>query len=166
MMKRIVLAGLVLLGGLVSAAQTVSVAGEWRGVWTNPEGMVFSASMTLETGKGCKDCAVVGNGAVWGRIVWTLRKAGENPSAELAAKVGKTATELVKGNLKGDELLELSGYEAEDPQQMKGMDQYRLAISENGKVLGGITLNDGEWTGQLIAMRAQPKQAPVIPPKP
>jgi hypothetical protein len=163
---RIVLAGLALLGGLASAAQTVSVAGEWRGLWTNPEGMVFSASMTLETGKGCKDCAVVGDGAVWGRIVWTLRKAGENPSPELAAKVGKTAVELVKGNLKGDELLELSGYEAEDPQQMKGMDQYRLAISENGKVLGGITLNDGAWTGQFIAMRAQPSKAPAAPSTP
>jgi len=35
-----------------------------------------------------------------------------------------TATELVKGNLKGDELLELNGYEANDPAQMKGTDQY------------------------------------------
>jgi hypothetical protein len=67
-----------------------------------------------------------------------------------------TATELVKGNLKGDELLELNGYEANDPAQMKGTDQYRLAISDNGKVVGGITLNGGSWTGQFIAMRAQP----------
>jgi len=59
MRKRIVLAGLVLLGGLASVAQTVNVAGEWRGIWTNPEGMVFSATMTLQTGKGCKSCAVV-----------------------------------------------------------------------------------------------------------
>jgi hypothetical protein len=144
MRKRIVLAGLVLLGGLASVAQTVNVAGEWRGIWTNPEGMVFSATMTLQTGKGCKSCAVVGDGAVWGKIVWTLRNAGPNPSPELAAKVGMTATELVKG------------YEANDPAQMKGTDQYRLAISDNGKVVGGITLNGGSWTGQFIAMRAQP----------
>jgi len=156
MRKRIVLAGLVLLGGLASVAQTVNVAGEWRGIWTNPEGRVFSATMTLQTGKGCKSCAVVGDGAVWGKIVWTLRNAGPNPSPELAAKVGMTATELVKGNLKGDELLELNGYEANDPAQMKGTDQYRLAISDNGKVVGGITLNGGSWTGQFIAMRAQP----------
>jgi len=156
MRKPIVLAGLILLGGLACAAQTVNVAGEWRGIWTNPDGMVFSASMTLQTGKGCKTCAVVGDGAVWGKIVWTLRKAGENPSPELAALVGKTATELVKGSLKGEELLELNGYVLEDPAEIKGTDQYRLAISEDGKVVGGITLNGGSWTGQFIAMRAQP----------
>jgi hypothetical protein len=157
MRKWIAVAGLVLLGGLANA-QTVNVAGEWRGIWTNPEGMVFSATMKLETGKSCKTCAVVGDGAVWGKIVWTLRKAGENPSAELAAMVGKTATELVKGNLKGDELLELNGYVLEDPAEIKGTDQYRLAISEDGKVVGGITLNGGSWTGQFIAMRAQPPE--------
>lgn len=156
MRKQIVLAGLILLGGLASAAQTVNLAGEWRGTWTNPDGMVFSATMTLQTGKGCKNCAVVGDGAVWGKIVWTLRKAGENPSPELAAMVGKTATELVKGNVKGEELLELNGYVLEDPAEIKGTDQYRLAISEDGKVVGGITLNGGSWTGQFIAMRAQP----------
>ena len=156
MRKRIVLAGLILLGGLASAAQTVNVAGEWRGTWTSPDGMVFSAAMTLQTGKGCKNCAVMGDGAVWGKIVWTLRKAGENPSPELAAMVGKTATELVKGNVKGEELLELNGFVVEDPAEIKGTDQYRLAISEDGKVIGGITLNGGPWTGQFIAMRAKP----------
>jgi hypothetical protein len=160
MRKWIAVAGLVLLGGLANA-QTVNVAGEWRGIWTNPEGLVFSATMTLETGKSCKTCAVVGDGAVWGKIVWTLRKAGENPSAELAAAVGKTATELVKGNLKGDELLELNGYVLEDPAEIKGTDQYRLAISEDGKVVGGITLNGGSWTGQFIAMRAQLPERPA-----
>lgn len=158
MRKQIVLAGLILLGGLACAAQTVNVAGVWRGTWTNPDGLVFSATMTLETGKGCTTCAVVGDGAVWGKIVWTLRKAGENPAPEIAAKIGKTATELVKGNLKEDELLELNGYMAEDPNEMKGTDQYRLAISEDGKVLGGITLNGGPWTGQFIAMREQPPE--------
>ena len=44
MRKWIAVAGLVLLGGLANA-QTVNVAGEWRGIWTNPEGMVFSATM-------------------------------------------------------------------------------------------------------------------------
>jgi len=162
MRKWIVVAGIVLVGGLASAAQTVNVAGEWRGVWTNPDGLVFSATMTLETGKSCKTCAVVGDGAVWGKIVWTLRKAGPNPSAELAAMVGKTATELVKGNVKGEELLELNGYVLEDPAEIKGTDQYWLAISENGKVVSGITLKGGEWTGQFIAMRAQAPERPAL----
>jgi hypothetical protein len=66
----------------------------------------------------------------------------------------------VKGNLKGDELLELNGYVLEDPAEIKGTDQYRLAISEDSKVLGGITLNGGSWTGQFIAMRQQPPEQP------
>jgi hypothetical protein len=67
-----------------------------------------------------------------------------------------TDTELVKGEMKGDGLLVLNGYEADDPAHMKSVDQYRLAISDNGKVVGGITLNGGSWTGQFIAVRAQP----------
>jgi hypothetical protein len=43
MRKLIVLAGLMLLGGMVCPAQTASVTGEWRGIWTNPEGVVFTA---------------------------------------------------------------------------------------------------------------------------
>jgi hypothetical protein len=153
MRKQIVLAGLILLGGLACPAQTGRVTGEWRGIWTNPAGMVFTAAMTLETGPGCKTCAVISEGGIRGKIVWTLRKAGTNATAETT---GTTFTELVKGELKGDGLLVLNGYEMDDPTHMKGIDQYRLAISDNGKVVGGITLNGGSWTGQFIAVRAQP----------
>ena len=155
MRKLIVLAGLILLGGMACTAQTASVTGEWRGIWTNPEGMVFTATMTLETGPGCKTCAVISDGAIRGKIVWTLRKAGSNTMPETG---GTTSTELVKGEMKGDGLLVLNGYEAEDPAHMKGTDQYRLAISDNGKVMGGITLNGGSWTGQFIAVRVQPAE--------
>jgi hypothetical protein len=156
MRKRVLVAGLILLGGLVCPAQTGNVAGEWRGIWTNPAGLVFTAVMMLETEPGCKTCAVIGDGGIRGKIVWTLRKAGSNATPESADKVGTTATELVKGEMKGDGLLVLNGYEADDPAHIKGTDQYRLAISDNGKVVGGITLNGGTWTGQFIAVRAQP----------
>jgi hypothetical protein len=134
------------------------VTGEWRGIWTNPEGMVFIASMTLETGPSCKTCAVISDGGIRGKIVWTLRKAGSNTISESAGEGGMTSTELVKGEMKGNGLLVLNGYEAEDPTHMKGADQYRLAISDNGKVMGGITLNGGPWTAQFIAVRVQPAE--------
>lgn len=156
MKKRIILAGLILLGGLACPAQTVSVTGEWRGFWTNPAGQVFTAVMTLETGSGCKTCAVISEGGIRGKIVWTLRKAGTNVTTDSA---GMTFTELVKGEMKGKGLLALNGYEIDDPSPMKDIDQYRLAISDNGKVVGGITLNGGSWTGQFIAVR-------VLPPEP
>jgi hypothetical protein len=161
MRKQVVLAGLILLGGVACPAQTVSVAGEWRGIWTNPAGLVFTATMTLETGPSCKTCAVISDGGIRGKIVWTLRKAGSNAAPEVAGLVGATATELVKGEMKGDGLLVLNGYEADDPAHIKGMDQYRLAISDNGRVIGGITLNGGSWTGQFIAVRVLPPERPA-----
>jgi len=44
--------------------------------------------MTLQTGKGCKSCAVVGDGAVWGKIVWTLRNADRIHLRSLPLKWG------------------------------------------------------------------------------
>ena len=154
MRKWIAVAGLVLLGGLANA-QTVNVAGEWRGIWTDPTGYAFTVTITLETGPGCKTCAPAGNGSIRGKIVWTLRKTPANATPELAAKVGLTGTELVKGERKGEGLLVLNGYQKDDPNHIIGIDQYRLAISDDGKVIGGITLNYGPWTGQLFAVRAQ-----------
>jgi len=155
MRKQVVLVGLILLGGLACPAQTGSVAGEWRGIWTNPAGLVYTAVLTLETGPGCKTCAVINDGSIRGKIVWTLRKAGPNLTPKSVDIVGMTDTELVKGEMKGDGLLMLNGYEADDPTHLKGTDQYRLAISDDGKVMGGITLNGGSWTGQFIAVREQ-----------
>lgn len=153
-MKRLVLlVCLVLPSALICSAQAVSVAGEWRGIWTNPAGFVYSAEITLDVGPGCKTCAVTGSGSVRGKIVWTLRKT--SASAGYPDKVGDTSTELVKGEMKGDVLLVLNGYEKDDPNNIKGLDQYRLAVSDNGKVIGGITLNGGPWTGQFIAIGVQ-----------
>src|ERR1035438_8932109 len=66
-MKRILLVCGILLGSLVCSAQTGSVAGEWRGIWTDPTGYVFTVTMTLETGPGCKTCAATGDGSIRGK---------------------------------------------------------------------------------------------------
>jgi uncharacterized membrane protein len=66
-----------------------------------------------------------------------------------------TGTELVKGERKSEGQLALNGCQKDDPNNIIGIDQYRLAISDDGKVIGGITLNNGHWTGQLFAVRAQ-----------
>ena len=149
-MKRlVVLAGLVLMGVTMCFAQRGTVAGDWRVIWTSPDGSVFSGEMRLEQGRGCKTCALAGEGSVRGRIVWTLRKAGPKSGGE----VGATSTELVMGEMKGEGLLVLNGYERDDPGKIKSLDHYRLAIADTGNVMGGITLNGGPWTGQFIAMR-------------
>ena len=151
MSKRLLLVGVALLSTLVCRAQTKGVEGEWHGIWTNPAGAVFTAQMTLETGTGCKTCAAMGDGAILGRIVWTLRKR----PGDATGAAGATCTELVKGEMKGEGLLVLHGYSMEEAACGRAVDEYRLAVSDNGKVLGGITLNGGSWTGQLIAVRAE-----------
>ena len=160
---------LVCLCSLVAAAQapapgksaaglpgqeTADVSGTWRGVWTDPSGFVFSAEMTLTAGSSCKMCAVIGNGSIRGQIVWTLRKAGKNAGA-LAGEVGLTGTEYVQGQMAGDGFFVLEGYRKDDPNNIIGLDKYRLALAENGNVIGGITRDNGPWTGQFIAVREQ-----------
>ena len=154
-MKQVFAFFLILMGAAAGSAQSNSLAGEWRGVWTSPAGTVYSAKMTLDAGPGCKTCAVVSGGAIRGKIVWTLRKTGKNAPPELVLQVDMSTTELVKGEMKGAGLLVLDGYQVSDPHGVKALDKYRLALSDDGKVLGGITLNGGAWTGQFIAMRAQ-----------
>jgi hypothetical protein len=135
--------------------KTGNVAGEWRGVWTEPSGFVFSADITLSSGPGCKLCAATGNGSIRGQIVWTLRKVGTSAPQRYADSVGFTGTEYVQGEMKGDGFFVLAGYQKDDPHTIIGLDSYRLALGENGLVIGGITRDNGPWTGQLIAMRVQ-----------
>ncbi len=156
MRKRVFIFCLVVFGAVVCRAQTGSVAGEWRGVWTDPSGFVYSAEVTLSTGPRCITCASTGDASIQGHIVWTLQKAGTNAPAGYAASVGLTGTEFVKGEMKGDGFFVLEGYQKNDPHNIIGLDRYRLALAENGLVIGGITLDNGPWTGQLIAVRAQP----------
>jgi len=135
----------------------MSVDGDWNGIWTNPAGFVYSAHIILTSGPGCRTCAVIGDGSIQGKILWTLRKSPASNSTDLSGITQVTATEYVRGEMKGEGFLVLNGYQKDDPHNIIGLDQYRLAISDNGKVIGGITANNGSWTGQLIAMRAQPK---------
>jgi hypothetical protein len=155
-MRKKLLLCLVLLTVTVCSAQTASVAGEWRGIWTSPSGFVFTADLTLSTGPGCNTCAAAGDGSIQGQIVWTLRKVAANASPDYAAKVGLTGTEFVKGEMKGDGFLVFNGYRKDDPSNIIGLDRYRLALSDDGKVIGGITYDNGPWTGQFVAVRAQP----------
>lgn len=154
MRKLVLLACVFLVSAVVCSSQSGSVAGEWRGIWTNPEGNVYTAKMILETGPGCKTCAAKGEGSVTGKIEWSLRKAGAH-TPDMADRMGTVSKELVKGEMRGEGLLVLNGYDRDDPNNIKPLDQYRLALSDNGKVLGGISLNGGTWTGQLIAVRVQ-----------
>jgi len=155
MLKKLLLC-LVVFGVSVCSAQTSSVNGEWRGVWTSPSGFVYTADLTLNTGPACKTCTATGDGSIQGQIVWTLRKVAANASADYAAKVGLTSTEFVRGEMRGDAFLVFNGYRKDDPSGIIGLDRYRLALSDDGKVIGGITYDNGPWTGQFFVVRVLP----------
>jgi len=93
MKRRALLACLLLLAAVACRAQSGSVAGDWRGIWTNAAGDVFSAKITLVQSAACKDCAVKGTASVEGKIVWMLRKVGPKASPEDAVKIGTVLTE-------------------------------------------------------------------------
>ncbi|HEY1256112.1 MAG TPA: hypothetical protein VGF01_15155 [Terracidiphilus sp.] len=155
MRNRIFLVSALFVTSLLCSAQSSSIAGEWRGIWSDSSGYGFTATITLVTGSNCKACASSGDGSVQGTIIWTMRKVPAKATAEEAAKVGMTATEYVRGERKGVGLLVLNGYKKDDPNSIFSLDRYRLAISDDGLVLGGITFDNGSWTGQLMALRAQ-----------
>jgi hypothetical protein len=145
----------VLVGSIYCTAQSGGVEGKWQGIKNTPERVIFTGEVTLETGAGCKTCAATGDGSIQGKIVWGLRSAGTKAAPGLAGKVGKIGTEYVKGQIKGKGLLVLNGYKTDDPNHILTLDKYRLAVSDDGKVIGGLTLNNGAWTGQFIAIRPQ-----------
>ncbi len=155
MKTRILTVLIFLVSGLYCFAQTLDVEGVWQGIKNTPERVVFTAEVTLESGASCKTCAATGDGSIQGKIVWGLRSAGMKASPEMAGKVGKIGTEYVKGQMKGKGLLVLNGYKLDDPEHILEVDKYRLAVSDDGKVLGGLSFNNGHWTGQFIAIRPQ-----------
>lgn len=114
------------------------LAGTWEGTWLSPSGFVYLAEMRLELNS---------SGAVEGEIKWALTK---SPRAEEQPKVGMTGTEFVRGKFDStSNVLAIDGYRKDDPNQILGLDKYRLILAENGAALGGITWNHGSWRGLI-----------------
>ena len=146
---------LVLVSAMYCSAQASGVEGQWQGIKNTPERVVFTGEATLETGASCKTCAATGDGSIQGKIVWCLRGPGTKAAPGMAGKIGKLGTEYVKGQMRGNGLLVLNGYKLDDPEHILVLDKYRLTVSDDGKVIGGLTFNNGAWTGQFIAIRPQ-----------
>jgi hypothetical protein len=122
----------------VSAADQLSLAGPWHGMWT-ASGFRYEAVMTLN---------VAANGDAEGAINWTLRV---SPRANEASKIGMKGTEYIRGKYYPDSAtFALDGYRKDDPNVILGLDKYRLVVSETRKSMGGITWHHGPWTGQFF----------------
>jgi hypothetical protein len=143
------LATLALLVLAVSAsAQTKpplpvsDLAGEWHGQWTAPTGYLFTATLSLK---------VAPDGIADGQFVWTLKS---SPLAEEQRKLGMSAIEFVSGKVDSAAgTVSLAGTRKDDPNDVIFTDRYRLVVGENGRTLGGVSRNLGDWDGLIFLQR-------------
>jgi hypothetical protein len=150
----VVLAACVLAGrpGLVSPvyaekpsradAAVDGPAGVWRVEWVGASNSEYIGVMTL---------AAAADGTVTGQINWRLTK---TPRTDLIGKIEFTGVEYVEGVFTPSTgLLVFEGARKDDPDEILGLDLYRLLLSPNGKTIAGMTANGGNWTGRLWAFR-------------
>ena len=132
----------------VLAGDAEAINGAWSGSWSEPGGYVFHAEMRLKVGD---------DGKLEGEITWTMKKA---PKDADQSKVGLTGVKLIKGKFDSQSgLLTFEGYQKNDPDDVIGLDKYKLMLGGNGKVIGGITADHGTWLGIFRLRRAdQPDQ--------
>ena len=70
-------------------------------------------------------------------------------------KMGATAKEYVSGTYDPSTgQYRLKGYKKEDPEQVVGIDTYRLQVDENG-FINGKTNSGGTWLGRIKGRRIQ-----------
>lgn len=117
--------------------------GNWQGEWSNPTGYVYIADMQL---------TAASDGSILGKIHWILK---QSPNAEEQAKLGMSGTEFVSGTYDANSrVLTFEGISKSDPNNILGLDKYKLLLADNSNVMGGITLNNGNWRGVFSLMRA------------
>lgn len=118
------------------------IAARWAGLWTAPEGWIYRADAVLEVDK---------ENHVTGAIHWTLIK---SPRPEEQGKLGLTGIEHVRGVFLPEAgVVRMEGWSLEDTNRILGTDKYRLLLSDDGQVLGGITYHHGPWNAQILLQR-------------
>jgi len=121
----------------------------WVGEWSSPPGgspeqISFTFDIRL---------APVANGAVNGRILWTLMSAP--PAHFLASRVGDSGTEYVRGEWSPESsTLHLTGTSVDSPGFLV-VDEYRLVVSADRSSIDGPTRGSkGDWKNSLHGRRA------------
>ncbi len=135
---------LVALAALAAApaAMGADVTGKWHGFWTAPEGWSYEADLTLSVGDGNQ---------LTGDIRWTLRK---SPREGEQAKLGRSGVEHVRGFWFPEAgAVRMQGISLDDPDHILGTDVYRLVLSDDGRVMAGITAHHGSWTALFVLTR-------------
>ena len=132
------------MASLAQDSSAADFAGNWKGRWSDAAGYIYSADMQLNAGS---------DGAILGKINWTLL---ESPNADEQAKLGMTGIEFVHGTYDpASRVLTFDGVSKTDPNNILGLDKYKLLLADNANVMGGITYNNGSWRGVFTLTRAE-----------
>jgi hypothetical protein len=127
-----------------SAAESSSTTGlnaTWQVEWTNPDGYLATGEMVLEVDQ---------SNNIDGSIKWTWKK---TPKAREQI-IGLTGIEYISGTYDPQaRSVVFQGYEKDDPNNVIGLDEYKLSLSADGSTLSGTSKNNGDWQGQLTATR-------------
>jgi len=136
-----VLVALPASGQAASPEDQAALTSTWHGTWTAP-GFVYEGELHVTVDQ---------INAVDGYIKWVLR---QSPRPADQGKIGLGGTEYVHGTyLSAARLLHVDGYRVDDANGVIGLDKYRLILSDDGKILGGITWDHGSWLGQFVLKR-------------
>lgn len=140
------LLGLLIAGPAVAQTEkpltTADISGTWQDEWTSARGFLYSAVLNLR---------VSPDGLATGSFTWTLKR---SPRPEEQAKLGLGATEHVSGRTNTTaRTVTLAGTRKDDPHTIIGLDRYKMVVSDDGRVMGGITWNHSDWLGQIILRR-------------
>ena len=126
---------LLILGLFLSKLEAQNYFGNYSGEWTNEEGYVFTFKLHLE-----KDNSY---------FTWTEINSPYKPKPDTA-----TAKEFLKITAgTNNKTLILVGIREDDPHNIIGIDEYSLKLSEDWKVLYGITKNHGNWKGRIYGIK-------------
>lgn len=148
-MKKVFLQTVLLLLALalnpviLAAQEQPAFVGNWQGEWSNSLGYIYIADMQL---------TAASDGSILGKIQWSLK---QSPRAEEQSKLGKTGTEFISGTYEpGSGVLMFEGISKTDPDNILGLDKYKLVLADDSNVIGGITFNNGDWRGVFSLTRS------------
>jgi hypothetical protein len=123
-------------------ARSSTVAGTWRGEWSNAKGHLYSFEARL---------TVSSDNNVTGAINWKLVA---SPRGDEQSKLGMTATEYIGGTYDPKErLANIEGHSKDDPKGVIGLDAYRIVVAEDGRTITGNTRSHGTWKGKISGKR-------------
>ena len=115
------------------------LSGTWSGQWTSPKGLVYAATLDIQIRQ---------DGFANGSITWVLKA---SPRPEDKARLEKTAIEYVSGRTNMTaRTMTLAGTRKDDPENLIELDRYKMIISDDGLVMGGLSHNRGDWLGQIV----------------